>query len=78
MGTLPDICIPEGPIQVVVTLIDTILANSGLNSAVQVRVTLTPEVTGLAGLLAIFTMVGLGTVCVEEDTLSPGPLPALT
>ena len=60
-GMLVDDSIPEGPVQVMDTPTDEILANSVLNSTAQVRVTSTPEAMGLSKLLITVTIVALGT-----------------
>ena len=66
-GLLLDDSIPEGPAQVMATPTDEILANSVLNSTVQVRVTSSPEVMGLSKLLVIVTIVGPGTACGHRE-----------
>ena len=65
MGILVDDIIPDGPcpLHVMATPTDETLDKSAFNSTVHVRVTSSPEVTGLFKLLVIVTMVGSGTAC---------------
>ena len=60
IGILLDDSVPEGPVQVMATVTDGTLAKFVLNSAVQVRVASTPEVSKL---LVTVTKAGPGTVC---------------
>lgn len=63
IGILVDVSGPEGPVHVMATPTEETLDKSVLNSTVHVRVTSSPDETGLAGSLVTVTMVGSGTAC---------------